>query len=188
MRPLDWWNYMHYILEDLYYCAGVFGAAGVLITVISYYKNKDKEIIDYEEKKKEIKEELSAIKDEFNSVLYAFKKATEKKNDIYKLTDNYQDILKDEKASNKTYLFSKNQLKKDNISIQDLENLLCKLEEVSRKYNLYSKKKDFFDVEIFLKLYSQMYSFSESIEHEEAEKLFKKFCKQQTKAISKIVK
>ena len=82
MRPLDWWNYMHYILEDLYYCAGVFGAAGVLITVISYYKNKDKEIIDYEEKKKEIKEELSAIKDEFNSVLYAFKKATEKKNDI----------------------------------------------------------------------------------------------------------
>ena len=188
MRPWNWWINMHYILEDLYFCAGIFGAVGVFITVLSYYRNKDKEIIDYEEKKKEIKDELADIQVKFDSTLYAFKKSSEAKNDSYKVTDNYQDIVKDVKATNKTYLFSKNQLKADNIDFQDLENLLRELEEVSRKYNLYSKKKDFFDIEGFLKLYSQMYSFSENIEHEESEKLFKKFCKQQTKAISKIVK
>ncbi len=188
MRPWNWWVYMHYLLEDLYFCAGIFGAVGVFITVMSYYKNKDKEIIDYEEKKKVIKDEFLRIKNDFDNSLYGFKKEAEKIKFEYKISDNYQDILKDKKDSNKTYLLQKNKIKEVNIDIQELENLLRNLEEISRKYNLYSKKKDFFDIEGFLKLYSQMYSFSENIEHEESEKLFKKFCKQQTKAISKIVK
>ncbi len=181
------WSYFHYIFEDLYYISGIAGLIIVLITIIKYYKYKKDLLIQNSDKEYELSTEFDNLTKTWNDLFNQLKKNLEKTKINMIQTNNYQDILKDKKTNSKKYYIKKDDFSSANIQLDDIFSFIKGFDNFSRKYLNFVGKKDFIDRNKFLEIYSNIYSFSESIKHEQADKLFNKFSKLVTDEIKEII-
>ncbi|MCQ2588580.1 MAG: hypothetical protein MJ174_10725 [Treponema sp.] len=181
------WSYIHFVLEDLYFLAGIAGIIIIVITVINYCKQQKESLIKESDKTHELSMQFSNLIKKWKELQDKLKENLKNTNCNLSQTDKYQDILKSKKENSRQFFINEKEFSDANISLDEINSFIDEFDNFSRKYILNSNKDDFIDKDKFLEIYSNIFSFSENLKHENADKLFNQFSKKVTKEIDKII-
>lgn len=185
-RPCDLWTYIHFVLEDLYYLAGIFGLLVVGFNIKAFIKANEDESIKKSDKAKELSDNFSNLSKEWKNLRHSFEETIKDKNISWIRTNNYQNILEAQDKNDTTYFITTS----DGIEeeVETIKVFIKKFEDFSRSFLLFKRFEGIIEKKEFLEIYSNLYSFKKNIKTENADKLFKKFSNLYTKEIQKLAK
>ncbi len=187
-RPFVWWSYMHYVFEDLYYLAGIFGLLVVGINIKTFLKAKEDEKIKNSNKEQKLSVKFSKLFEEWKVERKSFLETIDKTDVSWIRTDKYQEILEAQKSHDEKYFIKISDGTDITNELNKITSILKEFEEFSRQFLLFKQFEGVIEKKDFLEMYSNLYSFKKDMKTENADKLFKEFSKLYTKEIQKLAK